>query len=436
MPSKPNAPKTYGIHYVKAATICHQVMVHAQAWLTMFYPYEIHTDPSPLALKTMLLTGAISMAVPMTAAAILRLNVAVSDSHQIQHASWRTYLPLCLGLMLLESCKQVWVYGAPGFFEWDALHTISLTILLILFIGRYSVMWLWPTAFAILGVTPLMLKWVDPLERLIIRNHPENGAFNENSLGIAYSLVFSVLWGFCFYRLLASSLSSKRKLQIGGAWILIGSLMVTFCQNIQGTWTSDFVLRTLPVGILVGARSGFHIWGFFPWAGVTILGFLIYDLMIRKPSWPWVWAIGVAGAFSILFFYWDYVDSTINKCTPNGKATGFNGLCFNRTPEQIFLIIGCFLFLVFEGRFVERWNLEFRLIRAVSRSILWIYLFTTTVMQNLAQWWVLHIPAKHLTWSFVVFCLICANLLAMLIDRLPSEISITLKKVEPAKGLS
>jgi hypothetical protein len=414
---------------VKALAIGHQVMVHAQAWLTLFYPTEVHVAPSFVAQQVMLSVGAISMTAPMTAAAVLRLNVAVDDN-RIQPFPWSPYIWLCFSLMLLESCKQVWIYGWPGFFEWDALHTVALTIPIILLVGRRSIGLLWALALAIILATPILYWAIGSWEATYSAAHADPNDFNPSLLSIAYLCVFISCWGFLFGKLLQSKLDDKRKKIFGGLLMFVAVVCAVFIERIPSDHVSDMVLRTLPIGILFGSYEGYHIWGFFPWAGIIMLGFLIYDWMVRQPDLKVVMAILAIGVIALVIFYYHYSEVTIARCAPRGKVSGFNGICFNRTPQQFLLVIGCFLVLVAEGRLVELWGWENRLWRALSRSILPIYIFSTTIMQYLAQWWINHIPTPQLIWSFILFCLVITHVLALLIDRAPTDISITLRKVE------
>lgn len=418
----------FGIHILKFLAIFFQIEVHAYNWLSHHLHVSAQIYSSVWETKLLLMKGGFSTLVPITAAAVLRMGLPLSPGQNKLPSdfSLRPYITLCFLLMLIESLKEMIVYGPWAFFSWNALHLIALTFLTILVVARYSVLLLWPLAAAIFLLTPLMIASVD--------NYID-------SLGLIHPWLSVNLCFFLFLTLLATIIGWKyhnsknidQKIKVRG-YTLLSLLWLSIslvCYFVPQQYAGQDMIRTLPGGILTGTAMGNHIWGFFPWAGMMIVGFLVYDILLRlKASKTCLWGMALIGAIGLIAFYIFFSDEVMDNCSGQRASLGFSALCFNRTPIQVVLTIALFLLATPFSVCAEKIGFEFKFVRVVSKSILWIYLYETSILVWLAPVWIQYIPQADRVYSFTIFALVSSAGIAILLDKFQYKLAVTLKKNE------
>lgn len=422
----------FGINILKFLAIFFQIEVHAYSWLSVNLHGAAESVESVYQAKLLLLKGGFSMLVPITAAAVFRMTLPLTPGAEKLTPSFyaRSYWGLLIFLAFVESTKEALVYGWGGFFAWNALHLIALCFLIILVVCKYSVRYLWVISLGTMLLTPLLLKILIPYDESRLHRVPIPPL--HNVLAPTYLVLFLAILLFTTFKIWRTDridpIHKKRALGIATIVAILGSFL---CLQIPFKFEDTLRLETLGMGIVAGDGSGAHIWGFFPWGGMIILGFLIYDLMLRfKASLRFLLSLFVSGLACVSVFYYFLSDQMLAHCSSQLPTGGFNALCFNRTPEQTLLVIGIFLMVVPVCVWLERFGFENGLVRSVSRSILWIYIFETSVLLWLSKLWIQHVPADYLVGSFTIFALVSCCALGLLIDRSKFSLAVTFKKNE------
>lgn len=437
---------SHGLHALKTLALLCQVIVHAHAW-TVLAVHGPATPPSTVTSEKLhLILGAMSMMVPMTAAAVFRASLPISSDHQrIQIDSWRPYIALSVFLGLLESLKHAIVYGLTWFFAWDVLHLIAVSLLLIIAIGRRSIQAVMVAGGAILLLTPVL---IDALESMEVRLVPAPSDSPTSwmwffapwivAIGCCYVVTVTLLW-------VATKFEAKHKVRLSLlatlAFLGIGVLGALYADQTFGS----LILRNLWIGVLTGTRSGMHIWGLFPWSGMILLGFSLQDLVMRGGLKSRL--VTLVGGLALIGVFYFWFAETVNEiCSPRGAFNGFSGDCFNRTEQQTVLILGlaCVLFPLvailsdavekpglsheFSRGLSRGFSLEPRLIRMISRSILTIYLFETTALAFFPR-----VLARYLTpeqlmsaMTFIAFGGMVG--VAWLTEKMPKSLHLTVRK--------
>ena len=425
-------PFNFGINLLKFLAIFFQIEVHAYNWLSLDLHGPAENLESVYQAKLLLLKGGFSMLVPITAAAILRMTLPLAPGQTRLTAKFNfsPYWSVIAFLALAESIKQSVVYGPGAFFGWNALHLISLCFIIILLLAKKSTLWLWPLSLGTMALTPVILALLgsyDEYSKHRLAIPPLHNVMAETYIVFWLSVLLFFTWKF----LRSPKIDRLHKKRGALISLALGALIVVLSLQIPYKFTDTMRMKDLWSGILAGDFFGAHIWGFFPWGGMVLVGFLVYDLVLRfKASTFFLISLLASGLICLATFFVFFSDAVLAHCSAQLAISGFNALCFNRTPEQILLAIGVFLMIVPICIWAERLGFENGLVRSVSRSILWIYIFETSVLVWLAKYWVQFISTDYLVISFTIFALISSFGLGLLIDHFKFSLAVTLKRNE------
>jgi hypothetical protein len=421
MPSASPSPETYGIHGLKAWAITMQVLAHSYFWLIQSQVIHLHNVLSSADYIGLVL-GAFSMAVPITAGAVLRLTSTIdTTSNRIVHIPWQAMVWSMALLALFESSKHTALGMTELFFTWDALHLIAASIIITLFIGSRSIAWLWSVALTIIFITPFLT------DVLALTQQPAPIQPTWPVVGIIFTTIFLLFisaMARAVWRHAGFAAIHRRRLLILLAFIgAVGSALILTTTPTRGA--AMVTLGTLWPGLAVGGNTGVHIWPLFPWAGTIMLGFLIYDLIIRYRAAPWllmtVFAAGSAMLFIFLRFYAPLFFVTFNE------VSFVTGAFFNRSPAAVMLVLGAFCCAVPLFHLIARWA-EKPYVVDLSRSILWIYIYQTTVLVVAARYAREYLPADIAPYGYVAFALVTSLGMPLVLKRIPFNIRLSLVK--------
>lgn len=382
MPAQPNAPatsspeETYGIHLLKVGAILLQIIAHSYLWSIQQGLVQIGNIGTVLNDATYC---ALSLAyiIPMTAGAVLRMISQVDTANdRIINVDWRGTFYMSLALALLESIKQAAVYHGNGFFSWNVLHLIAVTFPLLLLVGHYSIKMVWSLGISIMLITPaviLPLRLDQPILPTDIFHLP----FSAKSLALL--VVTAIVIVLLLRRIWQSqTMKQQHKWRVSLLAGLIFTILASFLLRITPSPIEAIELATLPIGALVGSENGMHIWAFFPWAGSIFLGFAIYDLIIRTRAAKWLMALMIVIGLALLKIFFELY---IYDVTASLSATaGFSGVHFNRTPEKMLMVVGFFLLATPLVIFLSRLGAERPYVVTLSRYVLWLYIYQTTLL--------------------------------------------------------
>jgi hypothetical protein len=423
-PSGPPATPTYGIHLLKSVAIFMQIIAHTAIWCVQYSMYPLQKVGGSWDYFVPILIS-LSPMLPMTAGAVLRLMLPTSaNGRQLTNIPWETLLWSLVFLMLVESIKAALVYQSTFFFSWNVLHLIALTSVVILVVGRFSIAALWVIALVILFYTPVVTAGLDVIEAARSLDNttylwPVKGLMQ---VGIFSLLMIAGIIALLRSRHLAARFRVRLLLLLGMVWFA-GALLLIHTPN---SFMDRGVFETAWIGILAGTRSGFHTWGIFPWAGVVMLGFLIYDLVIRSRANKFLLMTMCGAGLAIVVGIGGLHSDDFYQTFSRGSLV--SSLYFNRFYLLPLLIMGLFCTVVPLAYWAAHAGWEKPYFVDLSRSILWVYVYQTSVLVFAAQWARTHLPAAHNSDIFSAFAVSSALLLPLLIKLIPSHIKFSLKK--------
>lgn len=368
--------ETYGIHLLKVGAILLQIIAHSYLWSIqqgLIVLGNIGTVLNDITYCSL----SLAYIIPMTAGAVLRMVSQVDTANdRVVNVDWSATLATSAGLALVESIKQMSVYHGSGFFSWNVLHLIAVTFPMLLWVARYSIKLVWSFGISIMLVTPAVIRPLRgdehtvPLDFLPLWLSPKAVVLATVAAFIALTIIRRTLRSNTF----APQHKKRFTLVVG----CIGALVIALLLRINGSPVDRAELATLPLGALVGTESGLHIWAFFPWAGSIFLGFAVYDLVIRRKAAPWLLAAMVAVGLILLKIFFELY---IYDVTASLSATaGFSGVHFNRTPEKMLMVVGFFLLATPLVIVLSRRGAERPYIVQLSRYVLWLYIYQTTIL--------------------------------------------------------
>lgn len=418
--------ETYGIHLLKVAAIMLQVLAHSYLWSVQQGLLQISNLGTFFNHSSYIVLSS-ALFLPMTAGAVMRLLATVHDD-RVVNIDWRGVWALSLGLALLESTKQALMYHGGGFFSWNVLHLIAISIPFMLWLASISIRLVWSVGLAILLATPAVF--------LATANLPPALNLPTTLLNLPLkATVLAVLFSLLLLPLLArvansASMRPKHKVRASALLLVLWVLALYFCWQLKPSAAEHIELATLPLGLLVGGDSGIHMWAFFPWAGSILLGFGVFDWLVKtKASARLLWLLAAVGAALIIFFQ----DRYIYEVTSSLSATAFfSGYHFNRLPEKMLLVIGLFLLCVPVFIWLARRGCETPFVVLLSRYVLWLYILQTTVLM-LVPGWVQQLLGQYLG---NIGCMLVATalsvalalLLPLLLQKLPLNLRLQLQR--------
>lgn len=419
--------ESYGIHLLKVGVILLQVIAHSYLW-SVQKGLIVTTDIGNLwnnATYTLLSTALI---LPMTAGAVLRMVTPVdTDQDRIVGGSMRAVLIGSLLLALIESVKQALVYSSGVFFSWNVLHVIAVACPLIVLIGRYSILLLWSVALTIIFATPLMIE-------LLAGSETHQWLKPSGGLPLA-SCIFVGLWSLFVLGLVRRIWRSVTMAPVyKGRALIILAIIWTLVAAGLAHWGRDptayLLINTLPMGATVGTTSGMHIWAFFPWAGTIMLGFLIFDALIRMRATTRALLLLLATGLCLLtVFYLGFANDVTSTLT--AKAV-FGGYHFNRLPSKILMVVGLFCLAVPLCVWLARRGAERPYVVLLSRYVLWLYVYQTTVQMLIPPFVQQHMGVWLSNWQCValatVLSVVTTLALPWLIKRIPLSLNLKLRK--------
>ncbi|MGE3771039.1 MAG: hypothetical protein AB7G06_08840 [Bdellovibrionales bacterium] len=425
MPSAlPNPQETYGVHILKAFAITMQILAHSYMWL-------IHSQV--IHLRNLInwqdyigmIMGALVLALPMTAGAVLRLTTQVDTmQNRAINIPWSAIGWTMLVLALIESTKHALMWQAGHFFMWDVLHLVAVSVLLTLAIARFSIPLLWSIALAIIFVTPFLIDMLAPIETQI--------PVPPDSLDWLAGAILSVITAFIVLLIVRSivrhpAITQRYRVRTSLAVALLGigiiGLLIAYMPTTHLTLRS---LSLLPLGAAIGTMTGGHIWPLFPWAGCIMAGFLIYDLIVRKNASPrFMISLFLIGAALLVFFFRYYGPLFFVTFSDHSFTSA---AFFNRSPSAPLMVVGVFCLMAPVSYWLARMGAEKSYIVAISRNILWIYLYQTSLLVIAAQHVNQIMPGRDGVIAYTAFALASSLALPFILRLIPFNVRLSVTR--------
>ncbi|HEU0117599.1 MAG TPA: hypothetical protein VFR09_03100 [Alphaproteobacteria bacterium] len=422
----PASAPTYGIHILKAWMIFFQILAHAHLWAVGTNSFLTNPFADPIWIYIAMGFGCFGMVVPMTAGAVLRMICTADKNNRVVNIDWRSMITTMLLLALFESTKDAFFYDLSAFFMWNVLHLIAVTVLLMLFIAQFGMRWLWSAALTILFITPFVIRSLDPYETLLTKSliTPD-----WPLQGIVFAGILTLIAGVLRTKLTHSNaFMPKHKKRMMIVLALSWLLATIGCLQMRNGIMTISAFKTLWIGALAGTHSGLHIWGFFPWAGTIMLGFLIYDLIIRAHSKPiFIACLFVCGTILLAYFYYEFGPDTAMILGVT-KRSVLSGIYLNRQPALAILIIGLFCTMAPVSYLLMRLGCERGYVIALSRSILWIYIYQTSLLAIAPPYFKKWLPGDEGLIAYAIFALASSLALPLILQRIPFRIHLQIKK--------
>jgi hypothetical protein len=424
--SPAQSSSTYGIHALKANALFFQILAHAHIWASQNGLFLFNA--SPFWTQVAMGLGDFAMTVPMTAGAVLRMMCETDDQDRVVNINWSSFLQTMALLALFESVKDGLVYSPADFFTWNVLQLIAVTMPLMLFIASFGMAYLWSVALTIICGAPAVIEWISDYDPPLM-GLPDPPVGIINVVGITFTFIFLAALVFTGIKIVHSSAFTRkhkyRMLALLGGTAIAGTALL-LPMKYDPLFT--YCVKTLWVGALAGTQNGFHLWGFFPWAGTIMIGFLIYDAILRTKASPiLLGALIVAGTIMLIIFFSGDASLAI---TGRSQIWVLSGFYMNRVPGRALLTIGLFCLGTPIAYGAMRMGWEKGYVVKLSRCILWIYIYQTSFLLIAARLLkrVAPDPSNNLTLLYTVFALASSLALPIVLQKIPFTIHLQFRK--------
>ena len=414
---------------VRLITILAIIFVHTISWTTEAYNHALNTT-SNAAAPILIAVIWIFSAIPLMSGIYLYFSEVNTLFHTTQRRKeWlRKVCGLGLLLFCLDILKNILFYGFSGAFYTEILNMIGASYILIAITGYLSI---YLTLF--IGILIFALSYTDYKSdfHLEIAN-----AYLKDHIGSIYLHYTLYLITFLLFLLLFNKIRHlhlqkvlKRNLQI--CLLVISSIIIFKIsqvdinnKNIHLSFVYYF--KSLLWG---SGRLNYSFWPIVPWSSQVLIGYSVVSIFNRyklnfTPKYKY--ALGLLGFFILIsptyYTYMNYQTLSIE----NERHYLWNNHFFNTGLPLVVCGIGIVLLLAsFMDKFaMTLFSSEFT--RSFNKSILWIYLFVTTVARKIC-----HFTAQYTSFSVGLFINVVVIfglclLITYSINR--KQIQITLKK--------
>ncbi|RPJ76362.1 MAG: hypothetical protein EHM20_07570, partial [Alphaproteobacteria bacterium] len=287
---------TYGITNVKFFNVLFMITGHALIWLEAVYQFGSTMSGSLVAQKTFSMLGFFAMSIPVTAGAVLRIELRPNFSKGFFHSvPTRRIFKMSLVLVLLESLKDLIVFGGPAFFSWNVLHFIALSLAVtVLIVERTK---------KINGITLLVIIsffipfFTAELSRIFLQSFESQAFYSFLKFGkMAYLVFVAISIAIAFKKFRGNQLKFTLALIL-----LIGLYTWNGATNWRTFWQT---FGSLPLGALLPTVSTRHLWPFFPNYFLFGTGFLIIHYLEKEGPIEKKLRHLLFAAFTFYVVYW------------------------------------------------------------------------------------------------------------------------------------
>lgn len=420
-----------GLHLFKVFCIFALTQAHALMWMGAAYHENLSSSHFWFHAFS-LFSGTFltfSWLFPFLGGAIFRAILAPSiHDNRLQVSGLRPFWNTFVFCALLESTKHALTYSLIYFSLWGCVHTITFTFIVIAWISRRSLLWLYPVSLAGLALTPYLISIVSPFEfdqsavPELLLNIPTLRFFLMTLLGALFAFIFGKI-------LKTEALKPKYRLRVIGLLTLMTILGACLALGVSESMRNKVFIGNIWNGMLVGTEKAYFIWAIFPWSFAVMIGFLAYDWILRmkrnrKFNLLLMWGSLTALYLSSKFVAYDQLSARADP------TILFSPALLNRGWATF--LFSLFLFLTSLPFFVElsKFGFERPWVKRCSRSYFWIYLFQTSVGVLLPQWTRSWIPFAVNIYLIPTFLILCCFIIPWLVEALPSKINIDMRAVD------
>ncbi len=386
---------------VRLITIFAIIFVHTISWTTEAYSHALNTASAGVAPLLIAVIWIFST-IPLMSGVYLYFS-EINSLYEKTESRKKWFQEICvLGLVLfsLDILKNILFYGFSGFFYTEILNMIGASYILIAITGYLSIYLTLSVGIFIFALSHTDYKSDFHVE---IAN-----AYLKDHTGSLYLHYTLYLITFLLFLLIFNKIQNlqankvlKRNLQIG---LLIISSIIIFkisqvdINNKNTHLSFIYYFKSLLWG---SGRLNYSFWPIAPWASQVLIGYSSVSIFNRYRlifTAKYKYALGFLGAFILIApTYYTYINyQTLS--IENERHYLWNNHFFNTGLPLVICGIGSVLLLTsFMDKFaITLFSAEFT--KLFNKSILWIYLFVTTVARKIC-----HFTAKYTSFSIGLF---------------------------------
>lgn len=415
---------------VRLITIFAIIFVHTISWTTEAYNHSLNTASigvAPLLIAVIWIFSTI----PLMSGVYLYFS-KINSLYEKTESRKKWLQKICgLGLVLfsLDILKNILFYGFSSFFYTEILNMIGVSYILIAITGYISIY-----LTLIVGVFIFALSNTDYKSNFHVEIANAYLKDHTGSLYLHYTMYFMT---FLLFLLIFNKIQNLQAQKVLKRNLLIGLLVISSIIifkisqvdiNNKNTHLSFvYYFKNLLWG---SGRLNYSFWPIAPWTSQVLIGYSVVSIFNRYKivlTDKYKYALGLLGVFILIaptdYTYVNYQTLSIE----NERHYLWNNHFFNTGLPLVICGIGTVLLL---ASFIDKFSITLfstEFTRLFNKSILWIYLFMTTVARKIC-----HFTAQYTSFSIglfinIVVIFVLCLLITYFINR--KKIQINLKKL-------
>lgn len=373
-----------GVDFLKFLGVLAMLGVHTSLVMTRILKYPLYESLNSWTFDLFLMIGFFSAALPALAGTALRRQFeSFFVGTKLVNFNVRSLVVVAFILMFFEGLKNALSHGALYAFNWDVLHFISLSLIIIAVVSKYrGSRWVLP-----LGVVCLAGGSLAPYL------WQSEGLYAWVYFVSAQISKFAILFGptaFLYWLLVRVIPIPKsevsRQLKFRRPLAIIIGVLITMSIILRFGSESMFYLSTesLPLSVFImHSKNIVHLWPLFPWFFIVAWGFWLEDQRARSPH-PRKHLqkmFGISGALFVVFSifgFQSYRDLMV-------EGTLFSAKYFT-APATVVLGLSAFYAFLYSGSILlfEKVKSTNKIILNTSRGILFFYFLHFILAYRLA----------------------------------------------------